>query len=202
MTTIILVRHGQTEWNREERFRGQFDIPLNKTGEEQAQVTAERIHRNYQPAAVYSSPLSRAAKTAGIIAETLGLAAVSHQDLLDIDYGEMRGLNGEEAHNAFPEVMRLWLTLPGQAHFPNGESLDAVRARAESFLEFARTKHEDQTIVAVGHTVINRVMLLAALGLENDRMWDLGQGNCALNLLEHTKGRWRVVSLNDTGHLQ
>ncbi len=202
MTTLILVRHGQTEWNREKRFRGQFDIPLNQTGMEQARITAARIDRNYQPAAVYASPLGRAVKTAEIIAETLGLTASIHPDLLDIDYGELKGLNGEEAHNAFPEVMRLWLTAPGQAHFPNGESLDAVRERADRFLKFVHTEHESQAIVAVGHTVINRILLLSILGLDNDRLWDLGQSNCAINLLEFTKGHWRIISLNDIGHLQ
>jgi broad specificity phosphatase PhoE len=201
MTTIILVRHGQTAWNREERFRGQADIPLNDIGIEQARKTAERIQKNFKPSAVYSSPLGRAMKTAEIIAEIMGIRAIQHKDLLDIDYGKLKGLNREEAHSIWPEVMHQWLANPDQVHFPDGESLDAVKKRAENFLAFISSKHPGETVVAVGHTVINRVMLLKILSLENNHMWDLEQDNCAINLLEQRENRWRVISMNETGHL-
>ena len=76
MTLIVLVRHGQTEWNRVERFRGQ------------AEATAQRIAAEWRPVAVYSSPLSRAVKTAEVIARHLGLPVQTHGGLTDIDYGQ------------------------------------------------------------------------------------------------------------------
>ena len=73
-TLVILVRHGQTEWNRVERFRGWADVPLNETGIQQADKTAERISYQWQPVAIFSSPLSRAIKTAEAIGKATGLS--------------------------------------------------------------------------------------------------------------------------------
>jgi broad specificity phosphatase PhoE len=201
MTTIILIRHGQTAWNREERFRGQADIPLNDIGIEQAKTTAERIARQYRPAAIYASPLQRTMKTAQIIAHPLNLSVIHHPDLLDIHYGSFAGLTGEEARAQWPKIYTGWLTTPGSVTFPDGESLSVLRIRVERFMREMSASHTDETIATVGHTVANRVILLSALGLDDNRLWDLGQDNCAINLLEYDNGRWRVLSINDTGHL-
>jgi broad specificity phosphatase PhoE len=92
MTRFILVRHGQTAWNREERFRGQSDVPLNETGLSQAGLTAGRIAVEWRPAAVYSSPLLRAHQTSQAIAEPLGLQVRPHAGLNDIRFGLLQGL--------------------------------------------------------------------------------------------------------------
>jgi broad specificity phosphatase PhoE len=83
MTCIILVRHGQTEWNRVERFRGHADVPLNETGLAQAEATGRRVAERWQPAAVYSSPLSRAVMTAEAIAKHFSLPVHTHPGLID-----------------------------------------------------------------------------------------------------------------------
>jgi broad specificity phosphatase PhoE len=201
MTTIILIRHGQTAWNREERFRGQADIPLNDIGIEQAKAAAERIARQYHPAAIYASPLQRTVKTAQIIAHPLGLGVIPHPDLLDIHYGRFAGMTSEEARAQWPKIYTEWFTAPASVTFPEGESLSVLRNRVEHFMREACAAHAGETIAAVGHTVANRVLLLSALGLDDNRLWDLGQDNCAINLLEYDNVRWRVLSINDTGHL-
>jgi phosphoserine phosphatase len=96
-TTMILVRHGQTEWNRVERFRGRADVPLNETGLRQAVLTAERIACSWHPVAVYSSPLSRAQQTAQATARQFDLSVEVNEGLADIDYGKWQGLTPEEA---------------------------------------------------------------------------------------------------------
>jgi len=87
-TTVILVRHGQTEWNRVERFRGRADVPLNDTGLKQAEATGRRVGATWRPVTIYSSPLSRAVKTAEAIGRYAGLSVAIHPELADIDYGD------------------------------------------------------------------------------------------------------------------
>jgi probable phosphoglycerate mutase len=130
MTQVVLVRHGQTEWNQVERFRGRADIPLDETGLAQAEATGRRVAAEWRPTAVYSSPLSRALKTAEAIASHFKLPVQVHQGLADIDYGEWQGLTPDEVRERWPEIASTWYSAPHLAHIPSGETLDALRARA------------------------------------------------------------------------
>jgi probable phosphoglycerate mutase len=93
MTRMILVRHGQTEWNRVERFRGRADVPLNEVGRAQAEATGWRVAAEWQPDAIYSSPLSRSVTTAEAIAKHFGLEVQVHTGLADIDDFTLVSLN-------------------------------------------------------------------------------------------------------------
>ena len=124
MTRIILVRHGQTEWNAgEERFRGSMDVPLDQTGLAQAEAAALRIAGEWKIAAVYSSPLQRAMKTAEIIARPHGLAPVPCPGLADMDYGEWQGLTVRQVRDGWPREVDNWLKSPQNASIPGGGSL-------------------------------------------------------------------------------
>jgi len=201
MTTIILVRHGQTEWNRIERFRGRADVPLNTTGLAQAEATGERVATKWTPVAVYSSPLSRAVRTAEAVAGHLDLPVQIHPGLADIDYGAWQGLTPGEARQRWPEMIDTWYNRPHLAHIPDGEALDELRQRAMKTVKELSARHAGETIVLVGHTVINRIILLAVLGLENDRFWHIRQDTCAINVFETDQDDFTLVSLNDTCHL-
>jgi probable phosphoglycerate mutase len=202
MTRIILVRHGETEWNRVERFRGRADVPLNETGLAQAEATGRRIAAEWRPLAIYSSPLSRAFKTAEAIAWHFELPVQIHKGLTDIDYGQWQGLTPDEVKERWPGDIGAWYNAPHTAHIPGGETLAALRARAMRTVNELASLHEDQTIVLVSHTVINRIILLGVLGLGNDRFWRLRQDTCALNVFEVEGGVFTLVSLNDTNHLR
>jgi broad specificity phosphatase PhoE len=202
MTRIILVRHGETEWNRVERFRGRADVPLNAAGLAQAEATGQRIAADAAPAAVYSSPLARAVKTAEAIAGHFALAVQVHPDLADIDYGQWQGLTPDEARARWPEMINAWYSAPHTARIPGGETLDDLRARAMAAVNELAARHAGQTIVLVGHTVINRVSLLGVLGLGNDRFWRLRQDTCAINVFEAEGGDFTLATLNDTCHLR
>lgn len=201
MTTIILVRHGQTEWNRIERFRGRADVPLNTTGLAQAEATGERVATKWTPVAVYSSPLSRAVRTAEAVAVHFDLPVQIHPGLADIDYGAWQGLTPGEARQRWPEMIDAWYNRPHLAHIPDGEALDELRQRAMKTVKELSARHAGETIVLVGHTVINRIILLAVLGLENDRFWHIRQDTCAINVFETDQDDFTLVSLNDTCHL-
>jgi len=183
MTRFVLVRHGQTEWNRVERFRGRADIPLNETGVAQAKALALRL-ASWAIAAVYSSPLQRTRATGKAIARQLGLEVEPLEGLIDIDYGALQGLTPEEAEQRYPDIYRQWLREPHLVHFPQGESLAQLRERVlESLPELAES-HQGETVVLVGHKIMNKVLLCAVLGLDNSRIWQIEQDEAALNIFE------------------
>lgn len=201
MTRIVLVRHGETEWNRVERFRGRADIPLNETGICQAEATARRVRSGWGASAVYSSPLLRAMRTAAAIAKGFSLDIQVHPGLVDIDYGRWQGLSPDEVRVQWPDLLSAWYAAPHTVRIPGGESLDDLRARCTEALREISERHPQNTIVLVAHTVINRVVLLAVLGLGNERFWHLRQDTCAINEIEVDGGGYTLVSMNDTCHL-
>ncbi len=201
MTKFILVRHGQTEWNRIERFRGRFDVPLNTAGIQQAQITGRRIAAQWQPVAVYSSPLLRALKTAEAIAQPFQLPVQPVTDLIDIDYGFWQGLSNDEVSVHWQTELEAWYNAPHTLSIPGGESLADLRNRAMKAIHWLADHHEDETIVLVGHTVINRVILLAVMGLGNERFWRVHQDTCAINVFDKEGDDFTMITLNDTCHL-
>jgi len=201
VTTLILVRHGQTAWNVNERFRGREDVPLDEVGLDQAERTAQRVAGQWRPVAVYCSPLSRARVTAEAVARRCGLPAQVHPGLVDIDYGRWQGLTPAEARQRYPRRARRWYRGSRRARPPGGEPLSAVQRRClKAVLEIA-SAHPDQAVVAVGHTVVNRLILLGALSAGMRHFWHLGQEPCAVNLLEVEGRSFTLRSMNDTCHL-
>lgn len=201
MTIFVLVRHGQTEWNRVERFRGRADVPLNDVGLAQALATAQRVGATWKPAAIYSSPLSRAVRTAQAIAERAGLDVHLHSGLVDIDYGEWQGLTPDEARQRWPEETANWYEAPEKACIPGGESLRELQRRAMAAVTEVGMRHPEETVVLLGHTVVNRLVLLGVLGLGLNRFWHLRQEPCAINVFEWDGRDFTLVSMNDTCHL-
>jgi probable phosphoglycerate mutase len=201
MTRIILVRHGRTAWNVIERFRGREDLPLDDTGLAQAERTAERIARQWRPSAVYSSPLGRARATAEAIARLCRGSVQVRQGLIDIDYGQWQGLTPEQAMRRYPRRARGWYRGARWCRPPGGESLSQVRRRCLRAIREIAARHREQTVVVVGHTVVNRAILLEILSLKNRRFWHLRQEPCAINEIETDGRAFVLVSMNDTCHL-
>jgi broad specificity phosphatase PhoE len=201
-TRVILVRHGQTAWNRDERFRGRADVPLDKAGLAQVRATGKRVADQWSPVAVYSSPLTRALTTAEAIASLLALTVVPDAGLIDIDYGEWQGLTPEAIRQRWPKELEAWSEAPATACIPSGEKLEDVRGRAMASLRRICAAHEGRTVCVVAHHVVNRLILLDVLGLGNERFWHLRQDTCAVNIFEAEAGDFTLVSLNDTCHLR
>lgn len=203
MTRIVLIRHGQTAWNREVRFRGRADVELDDFGLRQAQATGRYVAARWPVVAVYASRLSRAMRTAEAIASTHRLTVQPLEGLLDIDFGAWQGLSPDEVAQRYPDLYRAWLETPHTVHFPGGEGLDDVRSRVVAALDEVVARHPGQTAALISHTVVNRVLLCAVLGLGNEHFWRLQQETCAVNVFDvAADGTCTVALLNDTCHLQ
>ena len=201
MIRIILVRHGQTEWNKFERFRGRVDVDLDETGRRQAEAVADKIAQ-WKVNAIYSSPLKRAMTTAQTVASRLGLTVHSLEGINDMDFGEWQGLPIDEARGKYGALFDLWLYHPEKLEIPGAETLDDVRKRVVATIDDVMAKHEDQTIALVSHRVVCKVLLCHLLGLDNSHFWQIVQDATAINLFEIWDGRPSVMLINDTCHLR
>ncbi len=165
MTTIILVRHGTTAWNHERRYQGQLDIPLNQTGEQEAIVVAQRL-KSEKLDAIYSSQLSRAARTAEVIADGLGgkLTVKIIVGLQEIDTGTWSGLTPPEAQQKFPEQ---FAAFEKDKNLPRGggESRDQLQSRTVEAIQQIARDYPKGTVVAVTHGAVIKVLAGWALQL-------------------------------------
>lgn len=201
MTRILLIRHGRTQWNRQEIFRGRADIPLDDVGLMQAAALADRLAL-VEFVAVYSSPLQRALVTAEYVGKARCLQPQAVDELTDMCYGAWEGRHHAQVRERDPDLYARWLNEPHLVRPPGGETLAEVRRRATAALDRIALTHPRDTVAVVSHRVVNKVLLCAALGLGDDGFWRVRQDTACLNMLEHEKGHVTVVLLNDTYHLR
>jgi probable phosphoglycerate mutase len=202
VTRIVLVRHGQTAWNREERFRGRANLSLDGTGYAQAHAAARRILSSWRVAVVCSSPLPRAVQTAEAIANRCGVQVQPYASLIDMEFGEWQGLTPEEVAAGYPEQHGLWLATPQKARIPGGETLGAVRRRAMNGVRQIIASHPEETVVLVSHLVVCRLLVLAMLGLSAAHYWQISQETSAISVFECAGGLFTTIGVNDTCHLR
>jgi alpha-ribazole phosphatase len=200
MTEIILIRHGETEWNVEEVFRGRIDIELNETGLKQAELLAEYLG-SVNIDAVYSSPLKRALNTAEMIARHHKLEVEIAPGLIDFDFGKWQGLPHQEVKDRYKELYAQWIKNPRRVKMPDGESLDEVRERALNVVDEAVAKHKG-SVALVSHRVVNKVLICALLGLDNSHFWNIRQDICGMTIFAYADGRFILTKHNDTSYLK
>ncbi len=201
MVEIILTRHGETDWNTAEIFRGRADVDLNETGLKQAELLGEYLSGE-KIDFVYSSPLKRAVQTAEAIAQPHTLDVNTVQNLIDFDYGEWQGLAHREVRDKYPELYQDWLDTPEQVRIPGGESLEDVRSRAMPFVEDAVMRCREGRIVFVSHRVVNKVLICALLGLGNAHFWNVRLDTGGISRFNCGDGRVVLISHNDTSYLK
>jgi broad specificity phosphatase PhoE len=201
MVQIILVRHGQTPWNKDKIFRGTVDIPHDDTGREEARLAGEWLKGETIHAA-YCSPLSRARDTAEAIARHHGLAVQDLPGLIDLNYGDWQGLPLAEVKVKYADLYRQWETAPQTVRFPHGETLDEVRQRALAAVAEVIERHPDQEVLLAAHRVVNKVLIAAFIGLDNSHFWRIGQDTTAINRFHRVGDTWHIITLNDICHLR
>jgi len=201
MTSIYLVRHGQTAWNKEEIFRGRTDIPLDETGRRQA-VLAGEYFKGMEIDRIYSSPLSRAWETAEKVAQLHYLKVQPLKGILDMSFGKWEGQSHQDIQKNDKETYRRWREEPHLVRLPGGESLDDVRARATASMEEVVRSHSGKTVVLVSHRVVNKVLICGILGLDNSHFWQIAQDTTAINLIQYQNGKYILSLMNETCHLK
>jgi broad specificity phosphatase PhoE len=200
MPVLLLVRHGETEWNRERRWQGQFDMPLTPVGLAQSQAIAARL-ADVGARALYSSDLTRARQTAEAVAETTGLAIELDPALREVDVGSWVGLTSDEAGVADPAGHARWVA--GGTGWTDGETYPAMAARVVAAVtEIASRYAGRERIVIVAHGGPIRALAAHAVGLAGDGRSHLSAGpNASLTTIEVRPTGWRLMGYNDAGHI-
>lgn len=188
---LLLVRHGETDWNRQTRFQGQIDVPLNDNGRQQSQKAGEFLQDVAIDFAV-SSPMLRPKETAEIILKQHPNVKLDLQDgLREISHGLWEGRLETEIEQEFPGELQRWRLVPAQVQMPEGENLQEVWERSvaawQSIVETAST-NQFKTVLVVAHDATNKTLLCHILGLSLENFWNFRQGNGAVSVIDYPSG--------------
>ena len=201
MGLFYLVRHGETEWNAENRLCGQSDVPLSEAGRQQAKKLAERL-KSIPFEGLYSSPLRRALETANLISQVIGLEPIVDERLIELGYGEWEGKTLAEVEKNDPKTFRAWDADPGEVAPPGGESGLEAQQRVVPFLDFLAARHRQRHVAVVFHKTVCRLAVCHILGMSaSEYRRRLVMGDCALNIIQPQDNGWQLVTFNDTSHL-
>jgi broad specificity phosphatase PhoE len=199
-TSVYLIRHAETVWNAERRMQGRLDAPLSERGVQQLAALTEAMRR-VPVVAVYTSPLGRALRTAQAVAEPHGLTVQIVDALSEMDQGDWESKLLDEIEGQDGALLRAWWDAPQAVRMPNGESLQDVQTRALDTLHWIGARHPERRVAVVSHGGVNKTLLLWALGAPLASYWRIRQHNVCINHLEVNASHARVLTLNDTAHL-
>ncbi len=198
---LILIRHGETDWNDEQRIQGHTDRPLNLCGIEQAHKLAQRLAEEKLDA-LYASPLSRARVTAEIIGKKCGLIPILDERLKEKGLGDLEGLSSKEFETLYPELYHKWKTSHEHVPVPNEEPLTHLHERIQAFVADLRACHSNGARVAiVSHGGTVGMFVGALIGLELNRRTPFWFDNASVTVVDLSGPRARIRLLNDTCHL-
>lgn len=200
MVRIILVRHGETNWNLQGRYQGQEDTRLSEKGFEQAGMLAQGL-KNVHLDLCISSPLKRSFLTCKACADLHKLPVTADARLTEINHGTWEGQLAADIEAQYPTEFKLWHTSPHLVQMPGGENLEGVRKRARAAFDEYAKKYDGKTILVAAHDAVNKAIICDLLGLDMSHFWHIKQDNCCINVLEYNGGAWRAVLLNSTTHL-
>ncbi len=186
---LLFVRHGETEWNRQSRFQGQIDVPLNDNGKAQSQKAAEFL-KNVQIDFAVSSPMLRPKETAEIILQHHRAVELQFDDgLREISHGLWEGKYETEIEREFPGLLPQWKQSPETVQMPEGENLQQVWERAiATWRAIVAAAAPNSTGLVVAHDAINKAILCHLFDLQPAHFWNFKQGNGAVTVIDYPKG--------------
>lgn len=204
MARWFLVRHGETQWNAEERIQGQTDVPLHETGRREATLTGRRLS-DTRFAAVYSSDLLRTQETAGLIlgeqAHTPP-AVETHANLREVAYGIFEGLTWSEIRDKDARMGERQFVRDLDFSPPDGETFRQVLARTKKFANLLRDRHVNDDVLVVAHGGSLRALAIGILGLPEGAFWQLrGLRPASISIVLNDGGVPALTAWNDAGHI-
>ena len=195
--TLLLARHGQTDWNASRRFQGASDIGLSERGRAQAEALGRALDGR-RLAAVYVSPLQRARDTAAIAMAGGPLPVVAVEELRELSLGEWEGRTVDEIRSGDGDPYLAWIRAPHDFPPPGGEPVERVAARVREALDRIAAAHaRDDEVLVVAHGGVISAYACHLLGSCFNSLWRLRVDNCSLTVVKPP----RLVSINDTSHL-
>ncbi|GAA3537287.1 bifunctional RNase H/acid phosphatase [Nonomuraea rosea] len=202
-TSLLLLRHGETELSLERRFSGHGDAELTPNGLAQAAAAADRLSREpYRLDVIVTSPLKRARQTAEAVAQRTGLDVDVEEDLREADFGDWEGHTFTEVQRRWPAELAAWLADPTVAP-PGGESFATAAQRVQAAGERLVERYEGKTVLAVSHVTPIKLLLTQALLAPLPSLYRMHLDLACLSLIEHyADGPAVVKSFNDTSHLR
>lgn len=200
-TQVLLIRHGETQWNLDNRIQGHHDVPLTPRGEEQARRLGECL-RAEPLDAVYTSDLKRSHRTAELVAEGRDVEVRSEPRLREARFGVFEGLTAAEVAAAYPEAYHLWRTDAIRHRPPGGETLEDLSERCMAALREHLPKHPGQTVAVVAHGGPVRIMLVGLLGLSLEIYPKIRVENTSVSRVLFTARGPILAGANDVSHLR
>ena len=202
---LVLVRHGETDWNRQGRFQGQIDIPLNANGRAQAEA-AGRFLANVSLQRAYTSAMARPRQTAeAILASHPGVPLTSTRGLMEIGHGLWEGRLESEIAEGWPQLLADWKRAPETVQMPEGETIHDVWQRSlDAWSAIAAGLAAGETALVVAHDAVNKAILCALLGLTPGDIWMIKQGNGGVTVVDYPQGPQGgpvLAAMNLTSHL-
>ncbi len=201
MLEIYFIRHGESAGNRENRFRGRHDFPLNQNGLRQAEALSE-VLRELHFQAIYSSPLSRAYQTAEILARGKQPVRVE-EGFNNISLGPWENVPKDEVRKKYPDLWKLWTTEPEKLSFPGMETLQQVQQRSFAALQKIIRNHGEGRIAIVTHRAVIKPLFAAMLNIPQPYFWKIHMDTAAYSIVEFRAERGFTFTLiNETHHLE
>lgn len=202
---LVLVRHGETEWNKLGKFQGWHDIELNNRGLSQAKETAKAVVK-WQHSVVYASPLKRTMQVAQEISRLSGKAVKEVPGVQELSLGDLEGVTGEEMREGWPEVFAAWREDPSSVSMPGGESLLELQNRAWSALveleqAHLQTETPDETLILVSHNFAIRSLIGKILDMPLTSFHAMTLSLSSICTVEIDQRGRRMSSFNSTAHL-
>ncbi len=195
---LILIRHGETLWNKEGRIQGTSDIELSSVGIEQARLLALSL-KDHHISAIHASPLKRALQTAEIINEFHRKEIQTHPDLMEMDQGDFEGFSFKELMACEKDFLNKWIANPASVQMPNGESLTQLQQRAWRALETIINREENALVVAHNFTIAAILCRIRNISLSEFRSTCVGTASKTIVRLQ--SGESVIEVLNDRSHL-